>query len=71
MCLNCSPDDVVTDPSSPDTTGLAKYKCPYSLKDQSVDKLLATRDASQFCLSRGMDGYLRLKKSHVYYYLVQ
>ena len=70
-CLGCSPDDVVTDPSSPDTTGLAEYKCPYSLKDQSVDELLATKAASQFCLSREMDGHLRLKKSHVYYYQVQ
>ena len=69
--LGCSRDDVVTDPSSPDTTGLAEYKCPYSLKGQSVDQLLATKATSHFCLSRGMDGHLRLKRSHVYYYQVQ
>ena len=71
LCLGCSPADVVTDPSSPDTTGLAEYKCPYSLKNQSVDQLLTTKAASQFCLLRGMDSYLRLKKSYVYYYEVQ
>ena len=30
---------------------------PYSLKDQSVDEFLATKAASQFCLSREMDGH--------------
>ncbi len=50
---------------------MAEYKCPYSLRNQTIDELLASKGASQFCLSRKRDACLRLKKTHAYFYQVQ
>ena len=37
--LGCSPDDFVTDPSSaPNVRGLAEYKCPYILREKSIER---------------------------------
>ena len=71
--LGCSPDDIVTDPtaSASQTKGLAEYKCPYSLRDKTIDEHLTSKGAAQFCLSRESDGTLRLKKTHAYFYQVQ
>ena len=66
--LGASPDGLVNDPTSADPEGIVEYKNPYSIR------LLALEDAAShgkdFYLVR-KDGFLQLKRTHMYFYQVQ
>ena len=61
--LGASPDASIYDPSNcNDPFGFAEIKCPYKYQDLPVE---AAAGNSDFMLSRGDDGKLHLKRSHV------
>ena len=70
--FGCSPDGIVTDPSSNPLVGLLEIKCPFILRNShptDFSKLSATQ-INAFCCTLD-NNVLKLKKSHQYYYQVQ
>lgn len=65
--LGASPDAVVHDPSVGNQFGLAEVKCPYSVRDKSLEE--AVSSPNFFCSLE--NGSLKLKKTHNYYCQVQ
>lgn len=66
--LACSPDDLVRDSSAvADETGLVEYKCPYSVRDMSVEEACQRKDFASYV----KDGQVTLKRTHKYFYQVQ
>lgn len=63
--IACSPDDLVTDN---DILGVAEYKCPYKARD--ITPIQACEQFPDFFCSI-VDGEIRLRKKHNYYYQVQ
>ena len=63
--LAASPDDLVTDPSSPDPLGIAEYKNPYKYKSTLL--IDVATQAKDFFLTYSI-GSLCLKCTHTYYY---
>ena len=46
-----------------------EIKCPFSVKDCSVNE--AANSVAHFCLKKDVQGKIRLKRDHAYYYQVQ
>ncbi len=59
--LACSPDEVR------DRYGMVEYKCPYSVRDTSVNEACNKKDF----MTSLKDGQVTLKRSHKYFYQVQ
>ena len=68
--LGASPDRVVFDASATPRYGLLEVKCPHSAfnASETVHQAAATR--SEFCCTV-LNGQVRLKRNHAYYYQVQ
>lgn len=69
--LAASPDRVVFDPSSADSPhGLLEIKCPSGLYNKDFTPVdAALEDSDFFC--RFVEGNVKLKETHAYYYQVQ
>jgi len=66
--LACSPDDLARDSSAvANEYGLVEYKCPYSVRDISVDEACKKKDFIAYV----KDGQVTLKHTHKYFYQVQ
>ena len=64
--LAASPDGLVTDPTTPDPTGIVEFKNPYKPLSNPAS------EAKYFCLTIcTKNSSLRLKHSHQYYYQIQ
>ncbi len=66
--LAASPDDLVNDTASPDPLGIVQYKNPFRFRSTSL--IEAAGQAKDFCLTCN-NGFLSLKRTHIYYYQVQ
>ena len=66
--LACSPDDLARDYSvAEDEYSLVEYKCPYSVRDITVEEACKKKDFTAYV----KDGQVTLKHTHRYYYQVQ
>lgn len=66
--LGCSPDRIVMDPLSHPHIGVVEIKCPYTAR--AITPRQAAMSYPDFCCEI-VNGNLRLKRGHNYYYQVQ
>lgn len=70
--IAASPDDRATDPMVVQSSGIAEYKNPFSVKELTLSE--ACDQVKAFCLEKQEEGgqlTYRLKRRHNYYYQVQ
>ena len=65
--LGATPDAFVNDPTYELSSGIAEFKCPYSVKDATPTE--ACQKPSFYCTM--VNGKLHLKRQHSYYHQVQ
>lgn len=65
--IGASPDGFVS--CSCCGSGVIEIKCPFSVKNLSVNE--AANSVAYFCLEKDVQGKIRLKRDHAYYYQVQ
>ena len=61
--LGASPDGLL-----PDNKGIVEFKCPYSLRDSTVEH--AIDNDPKFYLKKNSEGTVSLSKNHSYYHQV-
>jgi hypothetical protein len=68
LVFGCNPDRIVVNPLSHPHVGVVEIKCPYTAR--AITPRQAAMSYSEFCCEI-INGKLRLKREHNYYYQVQ